>query len=891
MTPPMTRGLSAAILLASFLTPRLATSQAIPAPESVFGFPVGRDSTLFDYDQSIAYFRRLAEASDHVRLIEVGRTSFGKPWTAVLISSPANLARQDRYREINRQLARPETLTDEQARALAREGRALVDISGGLHASEIAGSQHTPQLAYELVSKANEPATREILDNTILFLWPSINPDGQDIVVNWCRDRLAGKNPPPMELYQKYIGHDNNRDSYMLNVVESRVVARTWREWEPQIIYVHHQSSPFPTRIWIPPFADPVGAHVHPILARTVNAIGMRIAAELDQEGKRGAVHMLATFDAWYPGYIDYMPMYQNIASWWTETQGGNCGIPRITTADSLPPAYRDTRPRALYESPWVEGRWGLRDQVDYMVTASMATLRYAAKFREELLYNRYQAGRNTIDQYRTSAPYAYIVPQAQRDPIAPVELLRRMAFLGVDVRQLDTTAAHEGVTYPRGTWVIPMDQGFAQLARSLFEPQVYPDLGDDLPYDAAGWTLPYQMGVQVVEARAPLSQAFRAALAPLRGPAEAWGASPEYPFTTNATAAGIVPLPGSLTGRGNVVLLDPAQTNTFRFINRAIADGGSVRFVPAAAGQGARYAVAGSPSGSFARWAEELGIRGERVGRIPASSLAPTRIALFKAAPGNMDQGWTEWLLDTWGYQYTMIGPAELQASNLGARFDVLVMASQNLLPGGGRGGRGGGGVPGAVGGRGGGAGAAAAAANQDSARVRAVDEFVRGGGTVVAWNQGTTSLISALQLPVRNVVAGVARRDFFTGGSILRVITDPAHPVMAGMPDSADVMVYNSPVFVPTEGFEGAVLAKYPAQGSPLRSGFLHGESYLRGNAAAVDVKRGDGHIVLFGFQPQWRGQPLGTFRTVFNALHFARQVSAEARGAPGFWTAPAR
>ena len=133
----------------------------------------------------------------------------------------------------------------------------LVDISGGLHASEIAGSQHTPQLAYELLSRASEPATKEILDNAILFLWPSINPDGQDIVVNWCRESLAGRNPPPMELYQKYIGHDNNRDSYMLNVVESRVIARTWREWEPQIIYVHHQSSPFPTRIWIPPFADP----------------------------------------------------------------------------------------------------------------------------------------------------------------------------------------------------------------------------------------------------------------------------------------------------------------------------------------------------------------------------------------------------------------------------------------------------------------------------------------------------------------------------------------------------------------------------------------------------------------------------------------------------------
>jgi hypothetical protein len=273
--------------------------------------------------------------------------------------------------------------------------------------------------------------------------------------------------------------------------------------------------------------------------------------------------------------------------------------------------------------------------------------------------------------------------------------------------------------------------------------------------------------------------------------------------------------------------------------------------------------------------------VRAERVARLPASTLAPTRIALYKGAPGNMDQGWTEWLLDTHEFRYETIGPADLQAGNLGARFDVLVMASQNLTGGGGRGGRGGGGGAPAGGGRGGGE---SATVSLDSARVRAVDEFVRGGGTVVAWNQGTNSLITALQLPVRNVVQGVARRDFFTGGSIMRVITNPSHPVMAGMPDSADVVVYNSPVLTAQPGFEGEVLARYPGDRSPLRSGFLQGEQHLRGNAAALDVKHGQGRVVLVAFQPQWRGQPMGTFRVVFNSLFYAREVSArlgETRG----------
>jgi hypothetical protein len=887
-----------AVFLAS-VTPAAAPTtavaqQAVPAPATVFGFPVGADSQLFTYEQSIEYFRRLAAANPHVRLMEVGKSSFGKPWTVALISSPANLARVDEFRRINQRLARPEGLTDADARQLAREGIPLVDISGGLHASEIAGSQHTPQLAFELLSRAEEPGIKEVLDNTILFLWPSINPDGQDIVVNWCRESLAGRSPAPMELYQKYIGHDNNRDSYMLNVVESRVIARTWREWEPQIIYVHHQSSPFPTRIWIPPFADPIGLYAPPIMSRTVNSIGTRIAQELDQSGKPGSVHMLATFDAYYPGYIDYMPMYQHIASWWTETQGGNCGIPRTSTVDQLPAEYRALLPTSLYNSPWKEGRWTLRDQVDYMVTASIATLRYAAKFREELLYNRYQSGRDAIATHRASGPYAWIVPQRQRDPSAPVELLRRLAFLGVRVMQLGRDAVHDGMIYPAGTWVVPLDQEFAPLVRELLEPQKYPDMGDDLPYDAAGWTLPFQMNVQAIEIRTPLSPEFRDALAPVQGSAEPWGASDQYPFTTNAIAAGIVPPPSSITGRGSALALDPAQNNAFRLINRALAGGASLRFAPATATRGARYLLAGKNAQRLDSMARELWVSGERmnVARNMTTHAVPSRIALYKASGGNMDEGWTEWLLDTHGFKYTLIGPSGLRDTTLGSRFDVILMASQGLTSagrGGGRGGAPGAGAP-AAGAPGRGAGGAPAALSaEDSARVASIDAFVRGGGTVVAWNQGTASLIAALQLPVRNVVAGVPRQEYFTGVSIMRAIVDTTHQVMAGMPAEADVVVSGSPVFTTTEGFEGAVLAKYPAEGSALRSGFLHGEERMRGYAAAVDVKRGDGHIVLIAFQPQWRGQPQGTFRVVFNSAFFGRAVSASASGAAGFWTRP--
>lgn len=883
--------LSAAGSLAAPSGVAAQAAKTLPTPESVIGFPVGSDYKLFTYDQSIDYFRRLAAASNRVKLITVGKTSFGKTWTAAIISSPANLARLDALRDINQKLAHPASLTDAQARQLARDGRAFVDISGGLHASEIAGSQHTPQVAYELLSRANEPEMKAILDSTVFFLWPSINPDGQDIVVNWCRarDAIPGQQAPvaPMELYQKYVGHDNNRDSYMLNMIESRVVQRTWREWEPQIIYVQHQSSPFPTRIWLPPFADPVGFRVPPIMARQVNTIGTRIATELDERGMPGAVSQLETYDAWYPGYIDYMPMYQNINAWWTETQGGNCAVPRSSTLADLPRDYKDLRPTSLYTSPWAEGTWTLRNAIDYMVVADLATLNYAAKFKNELLWNRYQSAKNTIKQFSTSAPYAYIIPQAQHDPNAPVELLRRMAFMGVHVEQLTRDVAYGGASYPKGTWVIPMDQEYAQLVRELFEVQHYPDLGDDTPYDAAGWTLPFQMDVNVVEGTAPLSSEFRAALTTPKGTPVDWHTDANEPFTTNAFAAGIVAPAGGITGSGDQLLVDPAQNNAFRLINRAIADGAKLAFVPAANGAAARYALTGTDAAKADTWANELGVHAERVAGVPAgATTAPTRIALYKSQPGVMDEGWTEWLFDTYGFKYTLIGPEDLRSGNLGARFDAIVIGSQAIGAGGGRGGRGGG-AGGAGGGRGRGNAAADSAA---AAQVTSFDDFVKGGGTLVGWNQGATSLVTAFRLPVRNVVGGVNRRDFFTGGSIMQVTTDPTQPVMSGMPERADVFVFNSPVFTTLDGFQGSVLAKFANDSTVLRSGFLSGPQYIRGFAAALDAKHERGHIILLAFQPEWRGQPQGTFRTVFNSVFFARDVGDQAKPNAGFWTAPA-
>ncbi len=377
-------------------------------PESVLGFSVGADFKLVTYDESIRYFQRLAASSDRIRLVDVGRTSTNHEWWLAIISSPENLAKLDHYRDIAQRLAHPAGLTDDEAHRLAQEGRAFVDISGGLHASEIAGSQHTIQLAYDLLSKPDDPKVKAILDNTVLFLWPSINPDGQNIVVNWYRENVGTpyEVAPLHELYQRYLGHDNNRDAYMLNVVESRVIARTWRQWEPNIIYVQHQTAPFPTRIWLPPFAEPIAPRVAGLMSREVNTIGMTIAQELETNGQVGATHMGTGFDAWYPRlhrlHAD-APEHRVVLG--RRPALYQYATPHFYTVRDFPREFQDLRPQSLYPSPWPGGWWRLRDAVDYMRTASTAVLDYAAKYREELLWNRYQAGRNAIARYRHGPP------------------------------------------------------------------------------------------------------------------------------------------------------------------------------------------------------------------------------------------------------------------------------------------------------------------------------------------------------------------------------------------------------------------------------------------------------------------------------------------------------
>lgn len=860
----------AAFLALLLLTGTARAQSGIPTPESVLGFEVGADFHLASFDQTLDYFQRLDAATDRLRLETVGISSFGLPMVVAFISSEENIRQLDRYKEISRRLAHPAGLSDEEARRLATEGKAIVHIDGGLHSTEVAGGQHTIKLAYQLLTGDDDPEIRAILDNVIFMLWPCINPDGGNMVAEW----YAGNLGTPYEvssmpwLYQKYIGHDNNRDGYMLNVPESRTVTRTTREWEPQVLYNHHQTAPFPARIWIPPFAEPISPHVHPLMWRTVNLMGMSMAQALEERGQEGAMHM-GTFDNWYPGFIDHAHNFHNVASFLTETGLYRYATPHFYTVSDFPDRARGLRPESLYPSPWQGGWWRLGDAVDYMVTASFSVLDFAAKYKWDLLYNRYQAGRDVIAKYTEEPPYAFFVTPGQRDPVAAAEMLRRLAFNGIEIHRLSREVDHYDMRLPAGTWVIPMDQPFANFVRQLFDIQEYPDLREypegpiDQPYDVSGWTLYLQMGVDVMEAQGPLGDVVREAMEPVSGQAVPWtqegdAVSFDVPidsgFDEVATAAAIRPPEGTIRGSGRGLLLDPAQNNTFRALNRAWDAGGTIVLVGGEGGAPARYLVTGVDGETQERWVDELALQAERSSR-EGIELRRPRVGLFRPWSPSIDEGWARWLLERFEFEFRSMRNEDVLAGDLGKRHDVIVLAdygARTILEGFRKGS-----VPpryaGGIGEMG----------------LRHLTDFVEEGGTLVTVNSSARFAAEHLHLPVRDVTDGLRSTEFTVAGSVLAVETDPSHPVMAGMREEARVMMDRSPVFDTGEDFEGAVLARYQQHGSPLLSGYLLGPEHMRGYAAALTVKKGQGHVVLFGYRPYWRGQPFDTFRSYFNAI----------------------
>lgn len=822
---------------------------AAPTPKEVLGFEVGEDYKLATYEESVAYFHKLAASSDRIRMFTAGKTTQGRTFEYAVISNPENLAKWDHYQQVSRRLAEGDGLDDAAAKALAKEAKIIVHIDGGMHASEVAAHQSMIDLAYRLVATEGDEQIDAIRANVLTVVWPTVNPDGMTMVVDWYRKNVKTPWESRMPwLYQEYVGHDNNRDGYMLNMIETRNIYKVSQEYSPVIWYSHHQTAPMPARIWVPPFADPMSSNISSFVRTWTTTIGVNMMNEFDARQMPGAIAQ-ANFDNWYPGFLDYTHVFRNTIAYFTESAHASA-TPRNYDPKNFPRDMRDLKALVMYPSPWKGGMWHLADTIRYDTVASLSTLDTAVRYREVLLYGRYKAGRETAARFVSEGLFAYVIPGGQADAPQAALLAQKLIDQGLRVSVTTAPVTVGGQGYPAGSWVIPMDQPYAALAKELFEAQKYPDAvlsggaggkPATLPYDATGWTLPLQFGVKAVEVREQLAPAVLASLQRVEK----------------------AEVKGGVVGEGTVFALSRKVNGSFRVVNEALAKGASVAIaseaVPTVNGDEAGALVLkGISRAALQEIAAAQGVTATALAKAPAGeALRKGRVGLYRPWGSNMDEGWTRWLLEQYRFGPVSLYNPDIRKGNLRAKFDTIILPDirtrDSLVNGlseldvpeqyaGGIGDEG----------------------------VLALKKFVQDGGTLVALNNASDVLIDSFLLPVTNVVKGADADTFFCSGALLQVSLGQASRATAGMAADPVVMFSSGPVFQPRRGFKGNILASYAPSGNPLRSGVLLHPEAIQGKAAALELEMGKGRIFLYGFRPQWRGQSHGTYKMLFNLLY---------------------
>jgi hypothetical protein len=834
------------------LSASLAAQVASPilAPDAHFGFAMGTDRRLAGAEAIERYFELVASASDRVELIEIGRTTEGHRTIGAIVSAAENIRQLAAIRQANRRLADPRTLSIEEARDLAATHKAVVAIAGGIHAAEIGASQAANELLHTLAS-SSEPAVLDILQNVVVILIPSLNPDGHRLVVDWYEKHKGTpfEGGPMPWLYHKYAGHDLNRDAFMMNMVENRNLARFfYSEWHPQVFLTMHQMGMNGPRFFVPPNEDPIDPNYDPLIWRTAALLGSAMALELQRDGKSGVVSN-AMYDYYWPGYEDSAPLGHNTVTLLTEVASVKVATPVTIGRDELRGGVRglpEYRRQINFPDPWPGGQWTLRDIVDYDVTAIRGLLTAVAAYRQQIVSNFYDMGRRAVDAGRNGAPFAFLIPPEQHDLLAAAKLEDLLIQGGVEVHRTLEPFRADGEPYPAGTDIILMSQPFRAYVKTLLERQAYParergrGAANERPYDVAGWTLPAQMGVNVLTIERsfepPAMSRLQRAEVP---PANVWGERrPDYYL---------------IDGRGNGGAIA---------INRLAAAGALPAWIrePIAAG-GFRYEP-GSIAVPYIRGIEpvvakiaaELGLRADGVkGRRPSNTIpvGNARIALYRPWTENIDEGWTRWLLERHEFVFETIADAQIKAGGLRAKYDAIVLPNgspQRMLVGYDREM-----VP------------AEYAGGLGREGVEALSAFVREGGTLVCLDQSCALPIEALELPLRDIAREASDR-FFCPGSILRLELDPSQPLAYGLPQRTAGLFAFSSAWRPTG--PATTIAIY-AMKDLLVSGWIEGEEAIAGQSAVVEAPVEKGRVVLLGLRVQHRGQSHATFRLLFNPL----------------------
>ncbi len=894
-------------------------SRKMTSPEGFFGHQMGADRKIARWDKIVEYFYLLETESDDIKVVDMGRTTEGNPFLLVVISAKKNLDRLDHYKAVNQKITDPRGIPEEEIKELVKEGKSVVCQSGSLHANEISGAQMAPELAYDLLA-CDSPENRKILEEVIFLLVPSFNPDGQIKVTDWYNKTLGTEYEASglPWLYHKYAGHDNNRDGFTLNLVESQYMGKVlFTEWRPHVYQDHHQMGTTGPRFYISPYCDPMRPYADPLMWRELSWYGAHMAYTLEEHGKTGVINA-AQYPAWAGGGHNWMAYLHNVTSMISESASARLATPVYVHPHQLRGASRKNMPeyeaQTHFPHPWPGGWWRLRDLVEQQKIASWALLDICANFREKVLWNAYLKAQRQTERGAADETFAYVISPRQNDPLTALKLVDLMLRQGVEVKKARKTFLVEDRLFPAGTYVITLDQPKMGVIKSMLGRIIFPDNywsrnpdGSPTIYDTATDTIGEFMGVDVKAIGARFSCDLEVVTSVEKpGP---------RPLTAPAAPAGY--------------LLDSRFNDSFIAVNRLLAKGarifrlespvsgcavktdsqGACHVSPASSCTGAHTSegpAAHAPkAGCFAAWTQPLLQSGFAPGSflvegsedsegladllesisidlglafhpvlnltalegIPRREVKHLRIGMYQRyMGGNMDEGWTRLVLDNFEFPYVSLKPADFKNGKLKDKVDVIVFPSdrpQSILgPDGSRDPRMQrwmSSVPPEY--RGG--------LGKEGAQ--AVKEFVESGGRVVAIESAWEFAAEACGLNVRNVLANLTWQDYFCPGTTLRVKFDSSHPLAWGMPEEGLLLNNRGAAFEVTDRSQAEnyeVVAEYPER-DLMQSGWLVGEDNLAKKPCMLKVKCKDGEVVLFGFRPQFRAQTHGTFKLLFNCL----------------------
>ena len=912
-------------ILSILLLATLGKAQHVPSPKEHFGFNIGVDYMLANFTQTEAYFKKLA-ASPRTKYVDIGLTEEGRHQFMLIVSSPGNIRHLEKYKTISQRLTRAEGLSEAEAHKLASEGKAIVWIDGGLHASETVGTQQLIEIAYDMVN-GDSPEVKQILDKTII-LFVHANPDGQELVSNWYMQEKDPKkrNMNVPRLWQKYIGHDNNRDFFMMNMKETQnMTHQQFLEWFPQIVYNHHQAGPPGTVVAGPPYRDPYNYVYDPLLITSLDEVGAAMVSRLNQEGKPGYTERNGTpYSTWWNGGLRTTTYFHNMIGLLTEIVGN-------PTPTEIPLVPERLLPSGNTPFPVAPQPWHFRQSIDYDVSLNFAVLDYATRNSDALLYNAYRMGKNSIERgsadYWTRSPKkidminaayygistsavitprsgsstmsnvmpvkyydtvfknpvlrdarGYIIRANQPDFPTALRFVNALINSGIIVQKATADFTVAGKQYPKGSYIVKTDQAFRPHVLDMFEPQdhpndfLYPGGPPIKPYDITGWTLAYQMGVEFD-----------------RIPNGFTGPFDRIPYGKVQTAP-VQKVPA--TSRCGY-LLSPNENNSFIAVNNLLNSGAEVYRLTEASdipdfGPGAFYISATtSPTvkAALVKAGADWGVRIINAPKRPRKlvKLSTARVALWDTYGGSIPSGWIRWLMEQYHFPYHVIYPQEIDTGNLKSKYDVIVFV--------------GGAIPpvndrrlnadqGNVYGR---------TPNPEelpeeyrswTGRITAeksipqLKAFLLAGGNIVTIGS-SANLAYQLKLPVHDALvektkAGdelpLSSDKFYVPGSILRVTFNTALPANWGMFKEGDVDFDNDPAFkmdadAPQKGIRP--LAWF-ATDKPLRSGWAWGQQYLKDAIAAFEAQVGQGKLYVFGPEITFRGQAHGTFKLLFNELY---------------------